>query len=115
MLNTEIQQVEIDIEDAKKAVELGKSLKRLEANRDFKKLILEGYLVNEAARMARLLGSSMVPEGVRDHLQRDILGPGALQSFFRNTALECETATRVIAESHETLDFLRAQEAEGEE
>lgn len=115
MLNSEINQVEIDIEDAKKAVDLRKSLKRLESNRDFKKLILEGYLNVEAARMARLLGSGLLQPEVRDHLQRAILGPGCVQEYLRNIDLEGATAERSIEESNETLDYLRAQEAEGEE
>ena len=38
-----IQQLETNIQQDKKLVELGASLERLRSNRDFKKVILEGY------------------------------------------------------------------------
>ena len=54
MSNEAINAIERDIKEARKHVELGDSLERLLNNRDFKKVIVEGYFEKEAARLVHL-------------------------------------------------------------
>lgn len=55
MMQSPVQEVEISIEGARKLVGLREALDRLEKNRDFKLLISNGYLTDEALRLTGLL------------------------------------------------------------
>ena len=52
-LNT-LQAIDKQIEQAKELVELGKAMERLRSNREFKKVIIDGYLTTEAVRLVHL-------------------------------------------------------------
>ena len=52
-LNT-LQAIDKQIEQAKELVELGKAMERLRSNREFKKVIIDGYLSAEAVRLVHL-------------------------------------------------------------
>ena len=64
-MTSEIQQLEHEIQTSKKSVELGNALERLFNNRDFKNIVLKGYLEQEAVRLVHLKAS---PEMERDFL-----------------------------------------------
>lgn len=52
-LNT-LQAIDKQIDQAKELVEFGKAMERLRSNREFKKVIIEGYLSDEAVRLVHL-------------------------------------------------------------
>ena len=58
MSETAIQQIESNIRQAKKVVEFGDAIERLRGNRDFKKVIIEGYFEQEAIRLVHLKADS---------------------------------------------------------
>lgn len=51
MQNNDLKRIEIDIKEAEKNIERMEALNRLRANKDFKALIEEGYLGDEASRV----------------------------------------------------------------
>lgn len=88
-------------------------LTRLESNRDFKKLIADGYLKDEAVRLVHLKADpSMQTPDRQAAIDRDISGIGALLQYFRTVdfmagqaikSIEADEATReeVLAEGNE--------------
>lgn len=50
-MTTELHQIEVTIEQAKDTLEAMRALERLRKNKDFIKLIEEGYLKDEACRL----------------------------------------------------------------
>ena len=54
MSSVELQAIENNIKQAQKTADLGDSLERLKSNRDFKKIVLEGYFEQEAIRLVHL-------------------------------------------------------------
>lgn len=52
-MNT-LQAIEKNIEQAKELVELGNAVERLRSNRDFKKIVVNGYFEDEAIRLVHL-------------------------------------------------------------
>lgn len=109
---SEIEQVELSIAEAKKAVEKAKIARRLSTNPDFKKLILDGYFVEEAARLALLSGDPALPEEYRGHVMRDLHGPGALKRYLSTMVQMGDIAEKEIEEHQETLEELRDEGAE---
>lgn len=55
MLTSPTKEIEVSIEGAKKLVALRDAYDRLEKNKDFKLLIANGYMVDEALRLTGLL------------------------------------------------------------
>lgn len=74
----EIYKLEKDIEVAEEYVALGKALKRLEENEDFKKVIEENFIADVPKRMAKALGGSPKPEAEKDFIKA-ISGVGVLE------------------------------------
>lgn len=56
-MNTAAQQVEISIEKAQKQIDMSTALRRLEQNKDFKFLFLDGLLKEGAIEQVHLLGA----------------------------------------------------------
>ena len=110
---SQIREVEISIEQAKRIIERGRAARRLADNPDFKALVLEGYLRDEAARLADLLSEPALRDQDRAGVARDINGPGALRRFFQNILREAQMAEESMASDEMTLDELRAEEIEG--
>lgn len=113
---TDIRQVEVSIEHAKKAVDMRDALVRLSKNRDFKKVILEGYLEKEAARLA-LISAHSHPTHVenRDEIILQIQGISCFNQFLQTIEMIGNVMANEIAQNEELLDELRAVEASGEE
>jgi hypothetical protein len=80
--DNQLQEINLTIEEAQKNIELMEAYHRLQDNLDFKKLILEGYYINEAAD---LVANKVRPELAQEHHQqmidRLILGVGGLRMY----------------------------------
>lgn len=111
--NPEIEMLELGIEEAKKMVKEAESAKKLAKNSDFKKIIMEGYFVEEAARLALLYSDPNIPENVREFIIRDINGVGALKRYLQTKIRLGEQAEREIEESYDTMRSIREEEDEG--
>lgn len=106
----EIQQVEISLETAKSTYELGQALERLHDNPDFKKVIAEGYLEQEAIRLVSLAGHPSF-QSVEDQagLQRQINGVGAIRGYFHAIMQQAQVAGNAIDDYKSTLEELRGE------
>ena len=111
MNSADMQQLEANIQAARDIVALGNALGRLKHNQDFKKVIVEGYLKDEAVRLVHLKGAPGMQTAERQaSIIRDIDSIGALASYFdavRHLALQ---AAKSLADDEETLEELAREE-----
>lgn len=112
----EIEQIELTIVEARKMAKRGEQAKRLASTKDFKDLIMDGYFVDEAARLVHMSSEPTISEDIRNTIVRDMAGPGALKRYFSTIVRMGDMAAQEIEESQETLEELRIEDAQdGEE
>lgn len=106
---SEVNELEISIAEAKKMVDRKDQALKLASNREFRKLILEGYFKEEAARLVEV---SALPhfEDKRDEIFGEIKGISYFQQYLRNIVRAGEVAERDIRDQSEELDMLRSEE-----
>lgn len=113
MSQQDIEQIELSLEHAKEMVEKRNMAIQLADNPAFKKLVLEGYFQNEAARLAHLLTDPSLPAEHREFVKIDIAGPGAFKRYMQTLVRMGDQAAASIAEYENELDELRADEENG--
>ncbi len=109
-LEEDIQEVEITIEEAKKAVEYAVLVRRLIDNPDFKKLVTEDYFVEEAARLTHLYSEPGLTDDQIRWVQNDLLAIGGFKRFIKNKLLLGTNAQHELDHSTEVLEELRMEE-----
>lgn len=113
MSKEQIQQIEDSIKENRKVVELGDALVRLTNNRDFKKVILEGYFEKEAVRLVHLKASSeMQSEARQKAIISDIDSIGAFHEYLRTLEYQANMARKAIGTDEEMLAEIQAEELE---
>lgn len=105
-----IQEIELNISQAKKIVELGDCLERLRNNRDFKKVIQEGYFEQEAVRLVHLKSdiSFQTPERQKSILTQ-IDSIGNLNQYFETVFHQARLASKAIEADEQTRDEILAE------
>ena len=105
MSQFELNRIEESIKKHKEIVELGKSLERLFANRDFKEIILEDYMQKEAIRLVQLKAE---PSMQTESSQKSILGQidaiGTLAQYFQTLRFKVSMAEKTIEIDEATRD-----------
>jgi len=110
-MNT-VQQIEANITRAKETIEFHKTLVRLEENRDFRKLIKDGYLKQEAIRLVHLKADPAYQTADRQAaIDKDIHAIGGLLQFFRTVEHNASVAEKSIEMDEFARDELLAEEA----
>lgn len=105
----EIQQVEVSLEHAEQVAAFGEALNRLENNRDFQTVILDGYFQNEASRLVMLTGEMNLKPEQREAVYAGIRGIAELRQFFLVRRAQAQMAEKEIGEYKEELDALREE------
>lgn len=104
--------IEAQVRKAKKHVEIDEALARLESNRDFKKIITEGYFRDEAVRLVHLKAA---PDMQTPHAQaaivRSIDAIGELSDFFRTLRHNADNARKEIETAGVALEEISEEEA----
>ncbi len=109
-MNTDLQQLEQGLENAKKLVDLGNALDRLKANKDFQLLITNGYLKDEAVRLVHLKADPNMQTPERQaSVIRDIDSIGALTSYLNLVYLNADRALRQIDVDSVTRDEILSE------
>jgi hypothetical protein len=107
-----LQELELNIAEAKQIVELGDALERLKNNRDFKAVILDGYFRTEAARL--VMGKAH-PQMQRPDTQasflRSIDAIGELGQYFNKLRQQAEMAQIAMDEDRRTIAELAEEGA----
>lgn len=117
MIQLQIAALEQGIETKKHQVALNNALERLMSNKDFKKVVLDGYFTGEAVRLVSLKAdySQRAPDA-QAAIIRDIDAIGSLQKYFRLIETTAEQAASSIKDDEQTVEELNAEalEAKGE-
>lgn len=111
MLDNQIEEIELSIEEAKKMVAVRDSLYKLMNNRDWRKIIEERYLKDEAVRLTGLVGdnSPRVLE-MREEIIISLQGISKFRQFLQDTIRMGDMAENSIIENEEILDDMRNEE-----
>lgn len=106
-----IKSIELNIVQAKKIEEVGNALERLKANKDFKRVVIEGYFEQEAVRLVHLKSD---PSFQTEQLQQSIISQidaiGNLSQYFQTLRHKASLANKAIEADEETRDELLAEE-----
>lgn len=105
MSQFELNRIEESIKKHKEIVELGKSLERLFANRDFKEIILEDYMQKEAIRLVQLKAEpSMQMESSQKSILTQMDSIGTLTQYFQTLRHKVSMAEKAIEIDEATRD-----------
>lgn len=108
---SEIEEIELSIAHAKEMVSKKQMAEKLASNREFKKLILDGYFKDEAVRLASLSADVQMKEH-RDEIFMNIQAISVFRQFMQNIVRMGEVAEAELREYQEALDEERLLEDE---
>jgi len=111
-LESEIEQTELSIEEAKSVIAKGEKALKLAEDPLFKELILEGYFEKETIRLAHMSSDPNIPAEYRECVNRDLHGPASLKRYLHTLVQMSGVAATSLEEYEETLDEIR-EEADG--
>ena len=100
-----LKELEANLLAAKEAIELSNALQRLMDNKDFKKVVINGYFSKEAIRLVLLKGK---PGYHSDVEQKNIIAKidaiGNFSNYLDNIEMEAELAIKNSAADEQTRD-----------
>lgn len=108
---SDVAEIELSIEHAKELVAKGDMAMKLASNRDFRKLIMENYFKEEAARLVGLLAEPAM-EKHRTEIQESMLGIAHFQTWLRGVVRMGNIARAEITEFEQALDDAREEAGE---
>lgn len=109
-METEIKQIELNIEAAKEFIELGSLLEKLEQNRAFKKLVIEGYFKDEAVRLVHALSHpSCQSAELQVAITTDLKAIGSFQQYLQRLHSQAQAAKAAIEEDERELETIRSE------
>jgi hypothetical protein len=100
---SDLKTIEDSIVYAKARIEKGDALERLNANPDFKRLIVDDYLREQAARLVHLYGSGVLTAEQRPEVERDMHAIGALKHYFYRLVNDANQADSDLASAEYAL------------
>lgn len=105
-----LQQLDLNIQNSKKQIDLGECLERLSQNRDFKKLILEDYFREEAIRLVSLRGDpNMQTPDKQASVLAQIDAMSAFQAYLRKVSKMAEMAKSSVEADETTAEEIRRE------
>jgi hypothetical protein len=107
---SDIEQIELSLNDAKELVARRDSILKLRTNRDFRKIILDGYFKDEAVRLTSLTAAPGF-EKHRDDVFLSIQAISLLQQYLQTVLQLGDTAAKNIEDYNAELELLRAEAA----
>lgn len=114
-MNDQIQEIEIDKQLAMDAVETANALRRLYQNADFQRVIVSGYLEDEAIRLVHLKGDVNVQrQDQQEMISRDIDAIGSFKQFLRTVLHKEEMTLNALEDYEEALRADAEEEYESE-
>ena len=105
MSQTDIVRIENSMKAAEKTTELGEALARLRSNRDFKRIVLEGYFKDEAVRLVQAKALPNLQSGASQaDLIRQIDAIGSLQEYFRTVDYMADQARKELVSGQQEIE-----------
>ena len=112
MNSAELQHLEVIIKQAQKMVDLGDALERLRNNKDFKKVIGEGYFEQEAIRLVHLMSdSNMQSPELQTAIHKQMIAVGVFRDYLETLAIRAGMARRSVEADEATRDEILAEGA----
>lgn len=108
-----LQDLEQQRDKAKTLVEVRQMAMRLAQNHDFKKLILEGFCLSEAARYAQEAGDPALGREEREDCLAMAMASGHLKRFLSGCIQMGAHSERTMAEVEAAIEEERANPSEG--
>ena len=111
MSNETVEAIERSIKQARVAVEEGNALERLRNNKDFKKVIIEGYFREEAIRLVHLKADpSMQSVDSQKSIVAQMDAIGSFNQYLNHTLQRGVMASKQIESDEATRDEILAEE-----
>ena len=111
MRNKYIKELEANNESAKEFIELGSALERLFSNRDFKRVVLNGYFKDEAIRLVHLKGAL---ESQDSDTQKDIIGKidaiSNFSNYLKSIEKNAELSNKTVVLDEETRNEIISED-----
>ena len=113
MSQAQIEQIEVSSEAARKQVALGDALERLYANQDFKLVILEEFLREEAVRLVSFKANQQA-QGAEQQAAviKQLDAIGGLRQFFAKVFHFADQADKALEDNVQAIAEIQAEEAE---
>ena len=110
MSSVELQAIEQSIKQSQKSVELGSAYERLLSNRDFKKIVLEGYFEQEAIRLVHLKSDpNMQSAESQKSIATQMDAIGSFKQYLQLVKFKAEMAGKAIEADEYARDELLAE------
>lgn len=87
-----IESIEEQIKVFDSQIELGESIKRLESNPDFIKVVVKQYFEKHPIHLSDMYGISNLNENVREAIRLDLTKVGYFKDYLRKLKESCEEA-----------------------
>lgn len=107
-----VEALENQLSSTKEKVEQARQIRRLIANKDFKKLILEGFCRDDAARLVAESADPVLDVQQRADALAMAQAGGHLKRYLTMQLQQAMTAEREIPELEEQLEEARAEAGE---
>jgi len=106
-----LEQIELSIGQAKANIEKMEALQRLTANKDFEKIVLEGYFEKEASRLV-LLKAEPAVQGADEQSQinKSIDAIGYVRQYFNTIMQFGRMSERALLEDEKTREELLSEQ-----
>lgn len=111
-MNQDIRELEIEVEKAKAIIDTYEALVRLEKNKDFKKVILDGYLKEFALNTVLIRGRMEFRSNATllESNTRKLDSIGELAEYFRNLRGNAAQMRNLLAEAESTREEILSEE-----
>lgn len=111
-----VQQIEVNIEFAKKCIKEANDIDALYRNAAFKRIITEGYFKDNAAQLVQRKAMPGMADAVNQMgIENAMIGIGELQQYLFTKRMTGKQFEAELDEMHSTRDELIQEEAESEE
>ena len=111
MTQETVRQIEDSIQRDKQHIALNNALDRLESNRDFKAVIIEGYLEKEAIRLVHLKSAPFMQTAEKQaSVISQIDAIGGLMAYFRTLSHNAAQAAASIESAQAAIEELLSEE-----
>lgn len=105
-----IKELDHRIKESKRTIDLGQSLDRLLNNRDFKKIIIDGYLREEAIRLVNVKQEPQVQsQAAQDSIIRQIDAIGCFHDYLREVSRQADQALKSLEDSEQMREEILAE------
>ena len=108
-----LKSLEANIKVGNDAVDFGKALERLHNNKDFKRVILDGYFKDEARRLVHLLSAvDMQTKDKQESIIKQMEGIGQLSQYFNVVKFHARQGQKSVDECEELREEILVEGAD---